>query len=103
CVEVVAVSPAGLLGEGDPEQAEVSGLPVQVTGQLAGALPAVEVRQDLLLDELAHGRAQLGPFGRPEGVGHSRASGTSISRDRSHSPSALACGSNRACDATPSP
>ena len=76
-------------------------------GHLAVALPVVQVRHDLALDEAAH-RSRSACARRcvqtlTALVLQESASGMSTCRERSHSPSALACGSNRAGEATPSP
>ena len=99
-VEQVAATAADLLGERDAEQAVVTGRAVQRARDLAGVLPLLQVRRDLAADELGRGRPQrvalLGSFtaGPP---------GCATHRERSHSPSPLACGSNRVDAATPWP
>ena len=94
----VAARAADLLGEGDAEQPELAGRGVQGTRHLARVLPLLEVGHDLAAHELRGGR--------PEGISlstHSSPSSIDTCRDRTHSPSPLACGSNRVDAATPSP
>src|SRR5690606_29395339 len=74
------------------------GLSVEFPGYLAVPLPVGQVGHDLMLGEAPYEVPQLCPI-----VGHSNSSGMSTRRERSHSPSALACGSNRVDAATPSP
>ena len=110
-VGAVAAAAADRLGEARAEQPGLAGLAVQLARQLAGALPLVDVRQDLAFGEGAHGLSQLLAFGVPvftasasadahrrklSGLSLHNSSGMSMCRLRSHSPSPLACGSNRA-------
>src|SRR5262245_17358312 len=94
-----ATATTGMLGERHAQQTEGAGLLVERARQLALTLPIIEVWEDFRLGESAYGLSQRVPLGG----GHSSTSGTSTYRERSHSPSAFACGSNRACEATPSP
>ena len=68
-----------------------------VARQLAGAFPLVDVRQDLAFGERAHRLAQLLAFRVSiQMLTAARPPGCRRSVQRSHSPSPLACGSNRA-------
>src|SRR5262245_39853420 len=70
---------------------------MQVARHLAGVLPVLEVRRDLAPGELPGHLAQRLP------LAHVRSSGISTYRERAHSPSPFACGSNRVDAATPCP
>ena len=94
-VGAVAATAADRFGEARAQQAGRPGAPVQVARQVAGALPLVDVGQDLAFGERAHRLSQLFALGRGPDV-HKSPSGMSTWRLRSHSPSPLACGSNRA-------
>ena len=67
------------------------------------ALAAAEVGLRADGVELGEPLEQGLPVGRHRRSAHSSASGTSTSRERSHSPTPLACGSKRVPAATPSP
>src|SRR5690606_26414761 len=86
-----------------PEQSDLGGLAMQLARQLAVALPLVLVGQDVLLGEPGGHLPQCLAFRGVERAGHNSSSGMSTCLLRNHSPSALACGSKRACDATPCP
>ena len=94
-IRAVTAPAADRLGQARAEQPGVAGLAVQFAGQLAGALPLLRVRQDLAFGERAHRLSELLAFGGVPDV-HRKLSGMSTWRLRSHSPSPLACGSNRA-------
>src|SRR6185437_8650177 len=111
-VDQVATAATGLDRMGHTEQTQRTGLLRQLARQLTGPLPTVQVRQHLLLGEPADRGPQSPEFlGRPRRAGQaihcslpfSRETGRSTLRARSHSPKPLACGSNRACEATPAP
>ena len=101
------------------EQAEPRGLGVQVARHLAGVLPGLQVRDDPLRTNARAVARSFPCSSLPEGPGWSMpwwpspprprphhsgsTSGTSTCRERTHSPSASACGSNRLDAATPSP
>ena len=53
-VSGVAALAADVLGEPDAEQSGRGGPPAEVTGQLAGPFPLVDVRQNLPFGEGAH-------------------------------------------------
>ena len=55
----IAAATADRLGEAGTEQARLGGLAMQVAGEIAGALPLVDVGGDLPFDEGAHGLAQV--------------------------------------------
>ncbi len=93
-VEHGAALATDLLGEGDPEQPLLRGRDVQLARDLAGVLPVLQVRRHLAAHELG---AHI------TDVAHASPSCTWTSRERTHSPSPLACGSNRVDAATPSP
>src|SRR6185503_15753564 len=106
-VDAVAAATADRLGQARAKQTSLTGLAVKLTRQVADALPLVDVRQDLAFGKGAHGLSQLLAFGCVPDV-HSvlcssretlivgNSSGMSMVRLRNHSPSPLACGSNRA-------
>ena len=58
-VGAVAASAADSLGNARAEQARLARLAMQLAGEVAGALPLVDVRQDLAFDEVAHRLSQL--------------------------------------------
>ncbi len=58
-VQVGAALAAVLLGELQPEEAELGAAPVELAGEFARLLPLVDVGRDLLGDEAADGLAQL--------------------------------------------
>ena len=111
---------ADRFGEGDAEQPLLPGREVQLARDGAGVLPLLEVWSDLAAHEL---RAELPDLAqRFSGVpaalfvggakrgrrrtwrgGHMSSSWMCTTRERSHSPSPLACGSNRVDAATPWP
>ena len=70
-VQVGAALAAVLLGELQPEEAELGAAAVELAGEFARRLPLVDVGRDLLGDEAADGLAQLlvllaeGRQGRP--------------------------------------
>ena len=105
-VEQRAALAADLLGEGDAEQPRLRGGQVQRPRDLAGVLPLLEVRLDLPAYELA-GASPAAPAARRSRSWPSPRSQQLLrdvtSRERSHSPRPLACGSNRVLAATPSP
>ena len=94
-VGAVAATTADRLGKARTQQPGLAGAPVQVAGQVAGALPLVDIGQDLAFGERAHRLSQLFALRRGPDT-HNRLSGMSTWRLRSHSPSPLACGSKRA-------
>ena len=96
-VDEVAPTAADGFRKSRAEQAKLARRAVQLARYLTGAFPLVEVREHLGVSESADGLAQGEPLRRPERVGaHSSSSGISTYRERSHSPSAFACGSKRA-------
>src|SRR5690606_32195659 len=104
-VDHVAAVAADLLGEADGQEPRLRGLTVQVDRQLAGVLPLGHVRRDLRARVVLDRGAQGLPLGGvPDAGGHaSSSSGMATTRARSHSPTALAWGSKRVDEATPSP
>ena len=58
-VQVGAALAAQLLGELQPEEAELGAAPVELTGEFPRLLPPVDVRRDLLGDEARDGFPQL--------------------------------------------
>src|SRR5262245_57490872 len=93
-VENVAARPADRHWMADPQQPQRCRFLVQITRDLAHILPCGQIRHYLPYRELV---------GKLAKRGHRSASGMSTWRDRSHSPSAFACGSNRVEAATPRP
>src|SRR5690606_40023424 len=102
-VDDVAATASDLFRIRHPEQSDLGGLAMQLARQLAVALPLVLVGQDVLLGEPGGHLPQCLAFRGVERAGHNSSSGMSTCLLRNHSPSALACGSKRACDATPCP
>src|SRR5258705_10894702 len=95
-VGAVAAATADCLGQACSKQAGLTGLSVKLAWQVADALPLVDVRQDFTFGERAHRLSQLLALRCVPDVHDRNSSGMSMVRLRSHSPSPLACGSNRA-------
>ena len=76
-VGAVAATAADRFGKARAEQPGRSGAPVQVTRQVAGALPFVDVGQDLAFGERAHRFSQLFALWRGPDVHDSSLSGMS--------------------------
>ncbi len=100
-VGAVAAATADGLGQPGTQQSGLAGLAVQIAGQLTAALPLVDMGQDLAFGERPHRLSELLALGGMPDVtiAHSArtgSSGMSTCRLRNHSPSPLACGSNRA-------
>src|SRR5699024_5969511 len=101
---------ADILAKPDPQQSGFGGLAVEPERHVPGGFPFVQVRHDFIAHECRCGlgqRAALGGFpdihARLPIFADSSSPGMSPYRARSHSPNALACGSNRVEAATPSP
>ena len=102
-VGAVAAATADRFGQAGAEQPGLAGLAVQLARQLAAALPLVDVGQHFAFGERAHRLSEFFALGGVPDVHDKNSSGMSMCRLRSHSPSPLACGSNRAWYATPCP
>jgi len=91
----IAALAADRFGEAHAEQSGRCCLAGQLAGEFPDPLPLLYVRQDLPFGEGPHALSQFLTFGRSPDA-HRITSGISMCRLRSHSPSPLACGSNRA-------
>ena len=117
-VEQRTAPAADRLGKGDAQQPLLPGREVELARDLAGVLPLLEVWSDLAAYELraewtrsalfrcprrvVRRRSEAGESENVDG-GHMSSSWTCTTRERIHSPSPLACGSNRVDAATPLP